>query len=113
MTLLWNGGSEAELTKKIAAVRNTGFEGITHLQVHVRVGDLSSDEPFMPRSEFVRSLGSELKSRGVVFQVLPWECSDQRAYEKLLALGVESFATDYPEVTLRAVRNVRARKTSE
>ena len=29
------------------------------------------------------------------------------AYEKLLALGVESFATDYPEVVLNAVRSFR------
>jgi hypothetical protein len=55
----------------------------------------------------LRSLGKELKSRGIVFQVLPWECADQRAYEKLLALGAESFATDYPEVTLNAARSFR------
>jgi glycerophosphoryl diester phosphodiesterase len=109
LTLLWNGGSEEELTKKLAAVRETGFEGITHLQIHVHVGDLSAQEPFTPSSQFLHSLGEELKSRGIVFQVLPWECSDQRAYEKLLELGIESFATDYPEVTLRAVRNFRSR----
>ena len=70
-------------------------------------GDLASDEPFNPRSEFLRTLGKELKSRGIVFQVLPWECADPRAYEKLLALGAESFATDYPEVTLNAVKKFR------
>ena len=107
LTLLWNGGTEPQLETKMAAVRKAGFEGITHLQIHVRVGDLSSDEPFVPRIEFLQSLGDELKSRRIVFQVLPWECSDRRAYEKLLALGVESFATDYPEVTLQAVESFR------
>jgi glycerophosphoryl diester phosphodiesterase len=107
LTLLWNGGSEAALTQKMDAVRSTAFDGVTHLQIHVRVGDLDSAEPFTPRSEFLRTLGQELKSRGIVFQVLPWECSDQRSYEKLLELGAESFATDYPEVTLRAVRSFR------
>jgi glycerophosphoryl diester phosphodiesterase len=110
LTLLWNGGSEAELETKLAAVRKTDFEGITHLQIHVHVGDLASDEPFMPRSGFLQALGQELKSRGIVFQVLPWECSDPRAYEKLLELGAESFATDYPEITLRAVKEFRNRK---
>ena len=52
----------------------------------------------------------ELKSRGIVFQVLPWECSDQRAYEQLLALGAASFATDYPEVTLAAVKHFREKQ---
>jgi hypothetical protein len=45
--------------------------------------------------------------------VLPWECSDQKAYEKLLALGAESFATDYPEVTLAAVRNYQKQFQTE
>ena len=68
-------------------LRKADFNGITYLQIHVHVGDLASDEPFKPRSEFLRTLGKELKSRGIVFQVLPWECSDQRAYEKLLGVG--------------------------
>jgi glycerophosphoryl diester phosphodiesterase len=112
MTLLWNGGSESELQKKMEVLRKATFDGITHLQVHVRVGDLNSDEPFMPTSDFVRSLGKELADRGIVFQVLPWECKDQAAYEKLLELGVDSFATDYPEVTLNAVRTFRAKQSS-
>jgi hypothetical protein len=35
---------------------------------------------------------------------------DQRAYERLLGLGVDAFATDYPEVTLAAVRSFREKK---
>jgi len=106
-TLLWNRGTEAQLAKKMADLRKTKFDGITHLQIHVRPGDSSSDEPFTPSSEFLRKLGSELKSRGIVFQTFSAECKDQQVYEKLLALGVESFATDYPEVTLNAVRHFR------
>jgi glycerophosphoryl diester phosphodiesterase len=103
-TLIWNRGTEAELTKKMESLRKEGFKGITHLQIHVHVKDLASDDPFDPPSEYLRTLGKELKSRGIVFQVLPWECSDPRAYDKLLAIGAESFATDYPEVTLAAVK---------
>ncbi len=104
-TLLWNGGTEEQLMKKLDKVRKSNFEGITFLQIHVHVGDLTSDDPFDPSSKFLRNVAKELKARGIVFQVLPWECSDQRAYQKLLALGAESFATDYPEVTLAAVRD--------
>jgi glycerophosphoryl diester phosphodiesterase len=113
LTLLWNGGTQEQLEKKMAAVRKAGFEGITHLQIHVRVGDLSADEPFMPRREFLTALGTELKSRGIVFQVLPWECSDPKAYERLLELGVESFATDYPEITLQAVQRFHQRSSGD
>jgi glycerophosphoryl diester phosphodiesterase len=107
LTLLWNGGSEAELKEKMDTLRKSNFEGITHLQVHVRVGDLNGDEPFTPSSGFIQSLGAELEERGIVFQVLLWECKDQAAYERLLELGVDSFATDYPEITLNAVRSFR------
>jgi hypothetical protein len=55
----------------------------------------------------LRKLGKELKSQDIVFQTFSAECKDQKVYEKLLALGIESFATDYPEVTLNAVRNFR------
>ena len=43
------------------------------------------------------------KDRGIVFQILPWECSNREAYVKLLELGAASFATDYPAATLAAV----------
>ncbi len=108
-TLLWNRGTEEQLTKKMSDLRRTKFAGITHLQIHVRVGNLKSDEPFMPSSAFLRELGKELKSHGIVFQTFSAECKDQTVYEKLLALGVESFATDYPEVTLSAVKSFRGR----
>jgi glycerophosphoryl diester phosphodiesterase len=110
LTLLWNGGTEAELARKLEDVRKTGFDGVTHFQIHVHVGDLDAAEPFDPSSQFLRNLGDELKGRGIVFQVLPWECADPRAYEKLLELGAESFATDYPEVTLKAVRDFHAKQ---
>jgi glycerophosphoryl diester phosphodiesterase len=106
-TLIWNGGTEAELTKKMDLLRKENFNGITHLQIHVHVKDLASDKPFEPPTEWLHVLGKELKSRGIVYQVLPWECSDQRAFEELLAIGAESFATDYPEVTLAAVKSYR------
>jgi glycerophosphoryl diester phosphodiesterase len=106
-TLLWNRGTEEQLTKKMGDLRKTKFAGITHLQIHVKAGDLTSDEPFMPSRAFLRNLGKELKPHAIVFQTFSAECKDQQVYEKLLALGVESFATDYPEVTLNAVKSYR------
>ena len=103
-TLLWNRGSEEQLTAKLQSLRDANFADITYLQIHVHVDDLTSDDPFKPSSSFLRDVGRELKSRGIVFQVLPWKCADPRAYAKLLELGVASFATDYPETTVRVVR---------
>jgi glycerophosphoryl diester phosphodiesterase len=108
--LIWNRGTENKLKEKMESLRKEEFKGITHLQIHVHVGDLASDDPFDPPSDYLRTLGKELKWRGIVFQVLPWECSDPRAYEKLLVIGAESFATDYPEVTVAAVKGFRERQ---
>jgi len=108
MTLLWNRGTEEELAKKMDDLRKTDFAGITHLQIHVKVVDIKSDEPFIPGSPFLQSLGKELKAHHIVFQVFPAECTDEQAYQRLMALGVESFATDYPELTLHAMQTFSA-----
>ena len=105
LTLIWNGGAEAELEKRLAAIRAKDFEGLTHLQIHVKVvGDPADAEPFVPSTAFLEKTRDELKERGIVFQVLPWENADPAVYRRLLELGAESFATDYPQVTVDAVR---------
>ena len=106
-TLLWYRCTEKELEKKLNELRRTKYAGITHLQIHVKVGDLTSDDPFTPSSAFLKNLGRELEFNDIVFQTFSAECKDQQAFEKLLALGVQSFATDYPEVTLKAVQHFR------
>jgi glycerophosphoryl diester phosphodiesterase len=110
LTLIWNGGAEAELEKRLAAIRAKDFEGLTHLQIHVKVvGDPADAEPFVPSIAFLKKTRDELKSRGIVFQVLPWENADPAVYRRLLELGAESFATDYPQVTVDAVREFQKR----
>jgi glycerophosphoryl diester phosphodiesterase len=110
LTLIWNGGTEAELEKRLAAIRAKDFEGITHLQIHVKVvGDPADAEPFVPSIAFLEKVRDELKDRGIVFQVLPWENADPAVYRRLLELGAESFATDYPQVTVDAVREFHKR----
>ncbi len=109
-TLLWMGGSESELVKKLEAVRAAAFEGITQLQVHVRLNtNAPSGEPFNLSRAFLRATGEELRARGILYQALPWGVAQPEVYWRLLDLGLMSFATDHPEVTLRAVREYCAR----
>lgn len=110
LTLIWNGGTEAELEKRLAAIRAKNFEGLTHLQIHVKVvGDPADAEPFVPSIAFLEKVRDELQSRDIVFQVLPWENADPAVYRRLLELGAESFATDYPQVTVDAVREFQTK----
>jgi glycerophosphoryl diester phosphodiesterase len=110
-TLHWMGGTEAELAKRLAGLRAAKFADITQLQVHVRLNTNSaSAEPFDMSREFLRSTGEELRRHGILYQSLPWSVAEPKVYWQLLDLGVMSFATDHPEVTLKAVRAYCARK---
>ncbi len=99
-TLHWMGGTEADLTRRLAELRAVGFAGITQLQVHIHPPGHAS----ALGTAFLRTLGDELRKRGILFQALPWGASDPESYTRLLELGVESFATDHPDVALKAVR---------
>ncbi len=107
-TLLWIPGNEASKRAAYAAVRKTDFDGITQLQIHVRMPgdatDIQPGEPFSPSREFLGEVSSELAAKGILFQTLPYGANDTRTYHQLLDAGLASFATDYPKVTLQAVR---------
>lgn len=99
-TLLWMGGTEAELEGRLAELREARFAAITQLQIHVH-------PPGHARAlseTFVRALGAELRARGILYQALPWGAREPAGYTRLLELGVVSLATDYPDVAREAVR---------
>ena len=104
-TLNWMGGSEATLEKRLAELRATGFAGVTQLQLHIHLNTNNpAVEPFTLSRRFIRATGEELRQRGILFQALPWGVAEEKVYHQLLDLGVASFATDHPKVTLEAVR---------
>lgn len=111
-TLLWMGGTEEAKRKAIAALRKADFAGITQLQAHVRfpgdAKDVKPGEPFSPSRAFLVELGGELSGRGILFQTLPYGATNAATYWQLMDLGLASFATDHPEVTLKAVRDYYA-----
>ena len=103
-TLHWMGGSEEKLRERIQALKANDFKAITHLQIHVNINE---DGSFNPSPEFLQEVGREIKSRGILFQSLPWKVAEVEIYHCLMDLGVESFATDEPEVTLEAARTYK------
>lgn len=104
-TLLWMGGDEALLRQRLVGLRQSEFEGITQLQIHVhaRVESGGAVE-LAPSPGFLRELAAELRARRIVFQTLPWHSAEPEVYTALLDLGVQSFATDFPDATAQAVR---------
>ena len=119
-TLLWMHGNEAELRKDFAEHRGTKFAGITQLQIHVYPKQTNDawapptdpspdDNPFRLRNDFLIEVGNELRQHGIVFQTFPYT-DDPSVYAKLLDLGVMSFATDHPDITLREIKAYYARR---
>ena len=101
LTLHWMGGSEETLEKRFVELRKTDFADIDQLQIHVRI---DKDGKFSPSEEFLKNVGIELRKHDVTFQTLPWECRDATVFKRLMDLGCASFATDYPDTTMTAIR---------
>lgn len=110
-TLLWMGGTEEELKKRIEDLRAAKFVDLTQVQLHVRLNTNSaSAEPFNLSRNFLRKTGEELRRHGIIFQTIPWGVAEPKVYWQLLDLGVAAFATDHPDVTVKAVRDYYDKK---
>ena len=109
-TLHWMGGTDEELGKRLAALRLTGFADITQLQIHVRTKGNGKAQTLTPIPEFLRQTGAELRAHGILFQVLPWGSKNPELFWRLMDLGVASFATDYPNVMMQAIRDYYAQR---
>ncbi len=108
-TLLWLSGTEKEKRARIEDLKKVDFKGITQLQVHVRLPgdakDVQPGEPFSPSRAFLIEVSQEMAKRGILYQTLPYGATDAEIYRLLLDLGLASFATDHPEVTLKVVKD--------
>lgn len=125
-TLLWMRGSEEQLTQRLAELRKTKFAGITQLQIHIfptqtlnEALDIAKIKPeaieanlaaaksspnrFTLSDAFIVNLGRELREHNILYQSLPYTASTA-VYAQLLDLGLASFATDYPDVTMRELK---------
>jgi glycerophosphoryl diester phosphodiesterase len=114
-TLLWIGGTQEAKREAIEALKKTNFEGLTQVQIHVRLPSETKEkilpgESFTPSRAFLVEMSQELSKRGILFQTLPYGAKDAGIYKELLDLGLASFATDHPEVTWKAVREYYAEK---
>ncbi len=102
--LLWMGGEESALKKRIDDLRKVDFADITQFQIHVDVGDLNSADPFSPRSAFLSEVAKEIKSRGILYSTWVRGSDNPDAYRKLLTVGFNSFSSDDPQVGLKVMR---------
>ena len=97
LTMIWIGGSLQKKKDTFEALRKTDFDGITTLQIHVK---LDKDGNFTPDSEYLKACQKDVERHGILFQVLPWKINDPDVFRRLMDIGVRSFATDYSDMTV-------------
>ena len=103
-TLLRLSGQEGKLNQRLQALADSGFTGISQVQIRVEA-DLALDDPFTPSTTFLKLAAEQMHKHHVLFQASLDKSPRLGAYEKLTDLGVESFASDDPTVALRALMN--------
>ena len=112
-TLLWMRVTEEKLTEQLDQLEKNRFDSVDQLQIHVNTDAAGK---FSPSDDFLRQAGERLRKYNVLFQTLPWENknktggSNAEVYKRLMNLGVASFATDYPDVNIQAVKEYYAEK---
>jgi glycerophosphoryl diester phosphodiesterase len=104
-TLHWMGGTEAELAKRLSDLEKLKFADVTQLQIHVRT---DAAGVMSPSAAFLAKAGETLRKHDVLFQALAWEHDDAEIHWRLMDLGVASFATDYPDKVMQAIRDYYA-----
>lgn len=98
----WGDTNDANVEKRFAALRKSGFANIDRLQVHCHFDDQGG---MVPSENFIRRAGEEVRKHGIEFQTMPWNVPEQFAvYGRLLNLGTAGFGTDRPDVARDALR---------
>jgi len=101
-TLHWLGGAGNALAARIAALRETDFDSITQLQIHVRF----TNGVMTPSAAFLLKAGAELRAHDILFQILPWDRNDPAVFRRLMELGAASFATNYPDIAIKTTASI-------
>jgi glycerophosphoryl diester phosphodiesterase len=105
-TLYWMRGSDGELAGRFADLRKTDFADITQLQIHVH----PKGSGITPSAGFLIEAGRELRAHGILFQAFAYDAAQPADFWRLLDLGVASFATDSPDLAMKAIREYYERR---
>lgn len=95
------------LNAVLKRLRENDFRGVDHLVLHIQA-DLSKEDPFEPKSDFIRAFAKEMKDRGIPMETITWSNGkDPEVYRRLLDLGVTGIATDFPSVVMPIIEEAR------
>ena len=111
-TMLWIGGKPDEIKSTFDKARETGFEGLSQVQLHLHNIGSNDVIEYALDETFLRHALAQTGEAGIDLEVLPFDFDDTSLH-RLLDLGIRWFATDYPMKFTDSVRRWRGSAFSE
>jgi glycerophosphoryl diester phosphodiesterase len=95
-TMIWIGGSPADIKRKFARVVDSEFAGVDQVQLHLH--DKRGNNPFRYQLErdFLEQALQTTRDAGIDLEVFPFKF-DETSLHELLNIGIRWFATDEPK----------------
>ncbi|TVY11141.1 glycerophosphodiester phosphodiesterase [Paenibacillus cremeus] len=97
-TMLWIPGRVPETTvQKVASVRETGFDSLDIIQLHLVDAEEKGTWRYRLERSFVQETYQQLKDAGLELEVLPYGFDRDDLFD-LLHMGIRRYAIDEPKV---------------
>ena len=99
---------QERMEKKMDELRKCNFADVTLVCFDVHYND-RFDDPFLPSTEYLKTIGEECHRHGVLFTCFPYSGGNQmQSYLKLARqIGCDGFCTDRPCVLFEALDELR------
>lgn len=95
-TMIWMGGSEAEISETLEALRAADFKDIYIVHIHYR--PIVGENGFNMTDHFMQEIQAELAGKNILLQIQPWNIEDPLIYEHLFEIGIRNVGTDFPDM---------------
>ena len=94
-TMTWLSGPARTIKQRFQALAETGFKGISQIQLHLKATKTEPAIQFALDSDFLREAAQKARAAGAELQVRPFSI-DARSLNHLIGMGIYWYVTDEP-----------------
>ncbi len=104
--MTWLQGSETQITDRFNILAQTGFDGLTQIQLHLHALETNKIIQYNLSRDFLVSAVNETKKYDVDLMVRPF-AFDTSSISYLLSLGIKWYAVDNPGLFAKTLSKVK------